>query len=249
MYHDLNLAYADAEASLHRERICVCLSLGYSAVASATSVAERLSSGSKCSTSDVEDASIAAGGVHLHRQLKLGGSFRPGRAGHTVLRQLTRLNFIASDPAQTQQLSTSQQVVRTYDLVAIVPRSERVLQQVGQRGQRQGGWCRCMSARTPSAQQPTRSVARAAQLPVPRISSWAGCPQHLLRPQPCWAVQPTRRNACRPAQQACSSLDVDIISLELHQRLPFKLKPNILKPALARGVSGLLAQEHQVQVH
>ena len=148
MYHDLNLAYADAEASLHRERICACLSLGYSAVASATSVAERLSSGSKCSTSDVEDASIAAGGVHLHRQLKLGGSFRPGRAGHTVLRQLTRLNFIASDPAQTQQLSTSQQVVRTYDLVAIVPRSERVLQQVGQRGQRQGGWCRCMSART-----------------------------------------------------------------------------------------------------
>ncbi len=29
---------------------------------------------------------------------------------------------------------------------------------------------------------------------------------------------------------------MDIIALELHQRLPFKLKPALLKPALVRGV-------------
>jgi hypothetical protein len=131
MYCDLGLSYSDSEASLHRERVCTGLSLGYNTVASATAVAERLTSSSKCSTSHLDDASIASGGVQLHRLLKQGGSFKPGTEGHVVLKQLTRLNFIASDPAQAQQLATNQQVVKTYDLVCVVPRSERVLQQVG----------------------------------------------------------------------------------------------------------------------
>lgn len=36
---------------------------------------------------------------------------------------------------------------------------------------------------------------------------------------------------------ACSSLDVDVISLDLGRRLPFKLRPAQLKAALARGVA------------
>jgi ribonuclease P/MRP protein subunit RPP1 len=36
--------------------------------------------------------------------------------------------------------------------------------------------------------------------------------------------------------QACSSLDVDIISLDLSQRLPFRLRPGMLKTALSRGL-------------
>ncbi len=36
--------------------------------------------------------------------------------------------------------------------------------------------------------------------------------------------------------QACSSLQVQIISLDLAQRLPFRLKPKVLAPALERGV-------------
>jgi len=46
------------------------------------------------------------------------------------------------------------------------------------------------------------------------------------------AVQPLSEQALR---QACNSAHVDIISLNVGQRLPFKLRPQMLKPALARG--------------
>ena len=36
--------------------------------------------------------------------------------------------------------------------------------------------------------------------------------------------------------QACASLQVDIISLDLSHRLPFRLRPKVLAPAVQRGV-------------
>jgi ribonuclease P/MRP protein subunit RPP1 len=36
--------------------------------------------------------------------------------------------------------------------------------------------------------------------------------------------------------QACMSLPVDLICLDLTKRLPFRLKPPLLQAALARGV-------------
>ena len=36
--------------------------------------------------------------------------------------------------------------------------------------------------------------------------------------------------------QACTSLEVDVISLDLAKRLPFKLKPGPLQAALKRGL-------------
>jgi len=47
------------------------------------------------------------------------------------------------------------------------------------------------------------------------------------------AVEPKSERALA---QACSSLDIDIITLPLTSKLPFKLRPNALAPALARGV-------------
>lgn len=36
--------------------------------------------------------------------------------------------------------------------------------------------------------------------------------------------------------QACTSLDVDIISLDLARKLPFKLAPSALQAAVERGI-------------
>ncbi|KAK9835715.1 hypothetical protein WJX74_006544 [Apatococcus lobatus] len=47
------------------------------------------------------------------------------------------------------------------------------------------------------------------------------------------AVQPLSE---RLLQQACSSLQVDIVSLDMSHRLPFKLRPKVLAPAVDRGV-------------
>ena len=41
---------------------------------------------------------------------------------------------------------------------------------------------------------------------------------------------------CRLCLQACMSLPVDLICLDLAKRLPFRLKPPLLQAAVARGV-------------
>ena len=37
-------------------------------------------------------------------------------------------------------------------------------------------------------------------------------------------------------QLACGSLEVDLISLDLSRRLPYRFKPSMVKAALARGL-------------
>lgn len=45
------------------------------------------------------------------------------------LLQLNRLHFVVADSAEASQLSTSADVVRSYDLVSVNPKSDRVLHQ------------------------------------------------------------------------------------------------------------------------
>lgn len=39
-----------------------------------------------------------------------------------------------------------------------------------------------------------------------------------------------------PGMQACTSMEVDIITFDLSKRLPFRLKPALLQAAVKRGV-------------
>jgi ribonuclease P/MRP protein subunit RPP1 len=48
------------------------------------------------------------------------------------------------------------------------------------------------------------------------------------------AVQPESERAL---QAACSTLDIDIISIDLATRLPFALKPGLIRQATSRGVA------------
>ena len=145
MYLDLHHPLEDTplDSATHKQRQEVALSLGYKCMAVITrSVAGPISSSDRCSSASSD------------------------------LKQLSRLNIVASDAIQPGSTFTS--VSKSYDLIAIVPKTERAM------------------------------------------------------------------------QQACSSLDCDIICLELNQRLPFKLKPSLLASAVKRGIhfeiiySGLL---------
>ncbi|EFJ41842.1 hypothetical protein VOLCADRAFT_67773, partial [Volvox carteri f. nagariensis] len=80
------------------------------------------------------------------------------------LRQLRRLHFVAADAVQASQLSSSGDVVRSYDLVSITPKTERL------------------------------------------------------------------------NHPACTSLEVDLICLELWQRMTIKLRAPAIKAALRRGI-------------
>lgn len=61
-------------------------------------------------------------------QSKAGGAFRT--TPRYNMNQLTRLNFTAADPVQAQLLVASNSVASSYDIIAIQPKTERVLQQV-----------------------------------------------------------------------------------------------------------------------
>lgn len=69
---------------------------------------------------------------------------------------------------------------------------------------------------------PDPPLLQAAVANTPITSSY-----HLL------AVQPQTERAFA---LACSSLDVDIISLDLSRRLPYRFKPALVKAAIARGL-------------
>jgi len=80
------------------------------------------------------------------------------------MRLLSRLSVKASEPAHIQAIASATAVTATYDLVSVVPQSDKVM------------------------------------------------------------------------HQACHWLDVEIISLDLGQKLPFRLRPKLLAAATARGV-------------
>lgn len=61
-------------------------------------------------------------------QSKAGSAFRT--TPNYNMNQLTRLNFTAADPVQAQLLVASNPVASSYDIIAIQPKTERVLQQV-----------------------------------------------------------------------------------------------------------------------
>lgn len=61
-------------------------------------------------------------------QSKAGSAFKTTPSYN--IGQLTRLNFTAADPVQAQLLVSSNAVASSYDIIAIQPKTERVLQQV-----------------------------------------------------------------------------------------------------------------------
>ncbi|GLC48704.1 hypothetical protein PLESTB_000127600 [Pleodorina starrii] len=206
MLGDLFLSIDDVEPPQHRERVAALLQRGYDVIASVHTATGRLTQVDKCSTAPLSDAALASASAEAKRALALrsgavaatialppgsnittastglpagGGAAATAPRGPAPtaaaaaappppppchLRQLNRLHFVAVDAVQASQLAGAETVVRSYDLVSITPKSERVM------------------------------------------------------------------------HQACTSLDVDVISLELSQRLTIKLRAVAIKAALRRGI-------------
>lgn len=69
--------------------------------------------------------------------------------------------------------------------------------------------------------------------PPPACAAQAACASAVARGYDLVAVQPGSE---RLFHMACSSLDCDLVSLDLARRLPFRFKPAAVKAALARGL-------------
>ncbi|GLC36662.1 hypothetical protein PLESTM_000486700 [Pleodorina starrii] len=223
MLGDLFLSIDDVEPPQHRERVAALLQRGYDVIASVHTATGRLTQVDKCSTAPLSDAALASASAEAKRALALrsgavaatialppgsnittastglpagGGAAATAPRGPAPtaaaaaappppppchLRQLNRLHFVAVDAVQASQLAGAETVVRSYDLVSITPKSERVMHQ-------------------------------ASDTTLARLHGECG------------------------AGAACTSLDVDVISLELSQRLTIKLRAVAIKAALRRGI-------------
>ena len=139
-------------------------------------------------------AALQSGTVDVQKARQHHQALNRKQSAQSDIQQLTRLTLATEDStAAAQAFSGAHQgAAATYDLLAIQPLSERVLQQVS---------------------LATRSSATA-----------------------CHQVGRSRQPLQPYCMQACTSLEVDIISLDLAKRLPFKLKPGPLQAALKRGV-------------
>ncbi|GFR44572.1 hypothetical protein Agub_g5847, partial [Astrephomene gubernaculifera] len=200
MFGDLSLPLDDVEPPLHRERVAALLSRGYDVVATVHNVTGRISEADRCTSAPLSLTALAAASSEAKRILALcsgsttstltlppstttttttgAASAQPlsAPAPPCPLRQLSRLNLVASDAVTAAQLAAGGSggaaagngavgdIVRSYDIVSITPKNERVL------------------------------------------------------------------------HQAATSLEVDVVSLELSQRLPLKLRPPTIKAALRRGI-------------
>ena len=69
--------------------------------------------------------------------------------------------------------------------------------------------------------------------PTATLPPQAACASAVARGYDLVAVQPGSE---RLFQMACSSLECDLVSLDLSRRLPYRFKPAAVKAALARGL-------------
>ena len=165
------------------------------------------------------------------------------------LQQLTRLTLAADDPTLAAQLDGRPDITSGYDVVAIEPLSERVLQQV--RLCCQGppvlpplpppAYLSCLDAKSACMPAPPDScpaltvymqVWRSTHCLVPFSKDMTPPRDSLAGFKSGWQL-PT--SATSPVQ-ACMSLKVDLITFNFTRRLPFRLKPTLLQAAVGRGV-------------
>ncbi|KAI7836047.1 hypothetical protein COHA_010078 [Chlorella ohadii] len=132
-YHDLAVANTVLEANTQRERVSYAIKLGWDVVGLAHQAAAKLAEAQdRCAIrpTELQELLSAVQGVRealAAAELRTAGG-RGGRHRDPYsVRQLTRINIPADDPAVAQAACASA-IARGYDLVAVQPQNERLFQ-------------------------------------------------------------------------------------------------------------------------
>lgn len=127
-YYDLSASSTLLDPQTQRERVSHAIKLGWDAVALVHQAAAKLTEQDRCAIRPVElEALLSA--VKGVREALAAAEARVGRrhGDAYTLRQLTRINIPADDPA-TAQAACASALARGYDLVAVQPATERCFQ-------------------------------------------------------------------------------------------------------------------------
>ncbi|KAG0621244.1 hypothetical protein M758_3G004100 [Ceratodon purpureus] len=163
MFHDLSLGLGDGDASTRRELVATALQLGYTSVAADRVHTGAMADSDRSTSKPLEVSSVlsAASGiaesVRFHQKLL-------GVPAEQPFRQYSRITVVVDDPVQASALNSGNQVLRSYDIVAVRPTNQRAF------------------------------------------------------------------------EQACKNSEVDLISLDMFRRVPFRMKAPMVKSALQRGL-------------
>ncbi|KAL3147192.1 hypothetical protein ABBQ32_002693 [Trebouxia sp. C0010 RCD-2024] len=129
MFHDLACIWQDTNAQAQRDRAVMTIRLGIDCFAMAHEVYESLADRNRCSIQPLNPESLqGTSGLHDAVRMQQGLPWK-----HNTLvnpRQLTRLTLSTEDSsAAAQAFIGTHAAANSYDLLAVQPTSERVLQQ------------------------------------------------------------------------------------------------------------------------
>ncbi|PRW21018.1 ribonuclease P complex subunit [Chlorella sorokiniana] len=132
-YHDLAASNTLLEANTQRERVSYAIKLGWDVVGLAHQATAKLAEAQdRCAIRPTELQELLAAVQGVREALAAAelrtAAGRGGRHGDPyTVRQLTRINIPADDPAVAQAACASA-IARGYDLVAVQPQTERLFQ-------------------------------------------------------------------------------------------------------------------------
>ncbi|KAK9840602.1 hypothetical protein WJX81_003932 [Elliptochloris bilobata] len=131
MFYDLNLSGDESDAFLQRERLAMAVRLGYDCLATNHQAADRLAESDRCTHTPFDATSlVAAGGSGVREALRSQQGLIRTHAPPRQVQQLSRLTLAVDEAAvAAAALAPGAPLPAGYDIVAVQPMSERVLQQ------------------------------------------------------------------------------------------------------------------------
>lgn len=130
MFCDLSLAWQEANGLTQRERLVMAIRLGIDLFALDHDVSENFSDRDKCSMQPLDLACLQSGTSSLQDALRMQQGLAWKHSSEASINQLTRLTLHTEDSSVAAQAFTgAQAAAASYDLLAIEPLSDRVLQQ------------------------------------------------------------------------------------------------------------------------
>lgn len=128
MFYDLSLGVDGIDGNSRRELVCQALQLGYTSVASDHVHSGLLADSDRSSVKPLDVASVLAAASGIAESVKFHQRLLGVPAGQPF-RQYSRITVVVDDSVQASALNSGNQVLRSYDVVAVRPTNQRAFEQ------------------------------------------------------------------------------------------------------------------------
>lgn len=128
MFHDLSLGVVETDGNTRRGLVSTALQLGYTSVATDRVHSGPLADSDRSSSKPLDISSVLSAAPGIAESVKFHQKLL-GVPAEQSFRQYSRITVVVDDPVQTAALNSGNQVLRTYDIVAVRPTNQRAFEQ------------------------------------------------------------------------------------------------------------------------